>query len=355
VWRPIPWKIDGFFYQAQMLEIRGQDAAEARRDVLEGPLARSRRTTELNGLTEPRISDPKWVDYSARFYRRRWSVPVLGATIYPLTGVRTLQIVSIAGYLLAALLIYVLLRLRFSVAASFTVALACLVLPTLRDRAVRPLTDSFGLTFEISSLILGWLALRHDKRWLLAWAASLAALSLTRDSTIIPLAAAAWIAIRVRSSRAALLTMTGIAAAVPALLLFGAPLRENVAYTMNGFAIPHDTSWSFIAHHYPAAARVMLHSELNYLKDHLVTAILFVGGLASLFLLRSISAEFRSYSRAGAVAAGCLVYVIPQHSSFRLELVLLPFVAIGLAAQAERAWSFISPKVSARLAGLDDP
>ncbi|MDP9226666.1 MAG: hypothetical protein M3P18_23060 [Actinomycetota bacterium] len=75
------------------------------------------------------------------------------------------------------------------------------------------------------------------------------------------------------------------------------------------------------------------------------TAIMFVGGLGSLFLLRRMPSAFRSYSRSGALAAACLVYLIPYYSTFRLELVLLPFVAIGLALQAERAWSFIGPKM----------
>lgn len=357
LWRPIPWRVDSFFYQAQLLELRGHDAESARREVFEGPLVRAQLAKDqaVRGNRTHRINDPKFVEYTSRFYRRRWSVSAFAAAIYPLAGTRSLQIVSIIGYVLCAPLIYLLLRLRFSLAASFLVALGCLALPTLRDRGVLPLTDSFGLAFELTSLTFGWLALRRAGPWLLAWVASIAALSLTRDATIIPIAASAWILLRERTGRAALVTATGIAAAVPALLLFGAPLRENVAYTINGFAIPHDTSWSFIAHYYPGAARLMLHSELNYLNDHLVTAILFVGGLASLFLLRSISREFSSYGRAGAVAAGCFVYVVPQYSTFRLELVLLPFVAIGLAPQVERAWSFIGPRMSARLTSPEDP
>ncbi|MDP9226665.1 MAG: hypothetical protein M3P18_23055 [Actinomycetota bacterium] len=167
LWRPIPWKVDSFFYQAQLLELRGQDAVDARRQVFEGPLVRTQLSKDPRGSVN-RISDPKYVEYISRFYRRRWSVPALGAAIYPLAGTRSLQIASILGYVLCAPLIYLLLRLRFSLAASFVVSLGCLALPTLRDRAVLPLTDSFGLALELASLILGWLALRRSGSLLLS-------------------------------------------------------------------------------------------------------------------------------------------------------------------------------------------
>jgi hypothetical protein len=329
---PSQWKPDALYYQAQLLEIRGVDAMEARDRVFSGPLAAPRRIEEeTKPEAVPRITDPAWVEYSSQFYRRRWVVPVLGAAIEPAFGTDSLQIVSLLGFVLVGPLLYVLLRRRFRPLPSVVAAAVCVSLPPLRYWAEQPQTDSFAVAVEALALLTAVLALDKGRRWLLPWFLAVLMLGFTRDASTIVVVAVAWVALRERTRHAATVLVTGVVAALPPLLLFGAPLREAMAYTFNDFRIPTDTSWEFILRNYPKGVRRVQIHDLDYLVEHPLTALAAVSGLVAVYAIRRSGDPYFTLVRASGIA--CLVYLalLPNYTALRLELVLLPVVAVGLA------------------------
>src|SRR6266511_2791905 len=132
----------------------------------------------------------------------------------------------------------------------------------LRARAALPLTDSFGVAFEALALAAGVLVLVRGPRWLAPWAFAVLGLSFTRDASVIAVAGGL-VALVVRPSRTSgLLALTGVAASLPAPLAFGAPVRQAMAYTLNGFSPPPQASWSFVAHHYLSGAHSLVKNNL---------------------------------------------------------------------------------------------
>jgi hypothetical protein len=329
---PSQWKPDALYYQAQLLEIRGVDRPDALDRVFTGPLAAPRRIEEeTKPEAVPRITDPAWVEYSSQFYRRRWVVPVLGAAIEPVFGTDSLQIVSLVGFLLVGPLLYLLLRCRFRALESAVAAAICISLPPLRYWAEQPQTDSFAVAVEALALLLAVLGLDRGRRWLLPWALAVLVLGFTRDASAIVVGAMAWVAFRERTRRATSLLACGVLAALPPLLLFGAPLREAMAYTFSDFRIPEDTSWEFILRNYPKGLRRVQIHDMEYLVDHPLTALAAVSALVAVYAIRRSGDPYFTLMRAAGVA--CLAYLalLPNYTALRLELVLLPVVAVGLA------------------------
>src|SRR5204863_2868584 len=117
-----------------------------------------------------------WVEYSAPRYRRRWLVPALGAALSPLFGERSLLIVSLVGYLLAGLALFVLLRERAGPWTSAAVVCGCLLFVPLREWSFHPLTDSWGVAALAAGL---WLLARArasaGRGWLVAWSGAVCA------------------------------------------------------------------------------------------------------------------------------------------------------------------------------------
>jgi hypothetical protein len=340
---PSQWKPDALYYQVQLLEVRGVDHREAIRRVFGGPLAAPRVLEERTKPEAiPRLTDPEWVDYSSQFYRRRWVVPVLGAAIEPVFGTDSLQLVSLAGFVLVGPLLYALLRRRFGLLPSLAAAAVCLALPPLRYWAEQPQTDSFAVAVEALALLLAALALDRGRRWLLPWALGILVLSFTRDASAIVVAAVAWVALRERTRRAVEVLATGVVAALPPLLLFGAPLRNALAYTFSDFTVPTDTSWSFILENYPKGLRRVQIHDLDYFLDHPLTALAAVAGIAAVYAIRRPGDPFFTLVR--AAGAACLVYLalLPNYTALRLELVFLPVLAVGLALLADAALGFAS-------------
>ena len=97
------------------------------------------------------------------------------------------------------------------------------------------------------------MALRRGPRWLIAWAAVIALLSVTRDSMWIPVLAAVCLAAIQRTRITVALAATGFAAALPAVIAIKVPLRELLAQMLNGLQPAPDASWGEIASRYPAA------------------------------------------------------------------------------------------------------
>ena len=344
----VQWKPDSLFYRAQVLRMQGVPKDEALRRVFEGPLAAPRRLSEATlSPAERKVSSPTWVRYSSRFYERRWLVPLVAAALDPAVGAQGLLAASLIGYMLVALCLYVLLRLWFGIRASLLAAAACLLLYPLRYWSGLPLTDSFGLAVECLALAAGVLVLKRGLDWLALWVVSVLALSFTRDASAVAVAGAVAAWAMTRSRTAMLLALSGIAAALPAPLAFGAPLRESMAYTLNGFYPPADSSWSFVVHHYLHGLRSLVRNDLDWLGNHPVAALVLVGGFACLPLLRGRGDGACAFVWAAAAAA--LVYdaLVPNYTAFRLELVFIPFAALGLGAAASQLrWPRARPAVA---------
>lgn len=379
-WREdVSWTPDGLFYEAQAREVRGQDAEAARKAVFEGKLGRSLHDNH------GRITDPEWREFAAPFFRRRWVVPALAAAAQPMFGERSLLAVSLLGYCAAGVLVFALLRRRFPVLPSFVVASTCLLLGPVREWSFHPLTDSWALALMAASLLAATLALDHGRRWLPAWIVTLATLSLTRDAALVVALGAVFLALLERSRRTIELAAAGLAAALPAALLLGAPLRETMAFTFSGNDVPEDSSWDFVIGRYWPRLSQMVDSWLP-LPGQRPMALVVAAALLLLLLhprsrlgvrarLLSVAAALAAVvvvlvsevvrelpihsqlvpfglvvglgtlllawpaprdpiltlARGGALAACAYVGLLPQFSSFRLELVFLPFAALGLA------------------------
>lgn len=327
------WKPDSLFYEAQLLRVQGTPKTEALRTVFEGPLAAPRVAEELRGTPPERrtVSSPAWVEYSSRFYERRWVVPALGAALEPLLGSDALRAVSLAGYVLAGLLVYALLALRFRAWIAAVVSLGVLALGPLRYWSLLPLTDSFGVALEAGALAAALLALRRPRPWLPAFALAMLALSFTRDATLVVVAGLALVALRERSRRALVTLSTAVVASLPAPLLFGAPTREIMAYTLNQFRPPAHATWSFVGSRYVDGEKGLVKDDLTYLVHHPYVGLFALGGIAALFAVRARGETAVILMRGAVAGAAALLLVAPNYTALRLELPFVPLAAYGVA------------------------
>ena len=319
---------DGLFYEVQRLEVEGHSEAEATRTVFDGAIARQTAHIEDDPGHVRRVLDPHWVEYSKRFYRRRWLVPAVAAAVAPIVGEhpgRALRWASLLGYLLIAPVLFLLLRRRFPALLSAALAVACTLAPPVYKWSLGMRVDSWGLLLEALGL----------------------------------LAAVLWLVIVEWRSRAArrvnlALLGSGIAAALPAFVLGGTPVRDQLAYVITGYKIPEDTSWSFIGAHYMDQLWRTIRSDFSYPTDFPlpVTVILYAGlavavvALVAVMLRRARGDPY--FSLAKAAIPGCFVLLLLANNAqaFRLELIFVPIAAIGLAIIAMRV------PVTARVATL---
>lgn len=327
------WKPDSLFYEAQLLRVQGTPKDEALRKVFNGPLAAPRVAEELRDTPPARrtVASPTWVAYSSRFYERRWVVPALGAAVEPVLGDDSLRAVSLAGYILAGLLVYALLALRFRAWIAAVVSLGVLALGPLRYWSLLPLTDSFGVALEAAALATAVLALRRSKPWLPVFALTMLTLSFTRDATLVVVAGLAWVALRQRSRRALVTLATGVVASLPAPLLFGAPTREIMAYTLNQFRPPAHATWGFIRSRYVNGEKGLVKDDLTYLVHHPYVGLFAVGGLVALYAIRNRGDDAAALMRGAVVGAVALLLVAPNYTALRLELPFIPLAAYGVA------------------------
>jgi energy-converting hydrogenase Eha subunit E len=342
---------DGLFYEVRRLQLQGHSDAESTRMVFDAPLARQVAAIE-DEPGEPRVLDPAWVEYSKRFYERRWLVPGLAAVVDPVVGDepgRALRVASLIGYVLVAPILFLLLRRRFPPLLSAGVALACTLAPPVYKWSLGMRVDSWGLMLEALALLAVVLVKEAGHGWLVLWVASIAALSVTRDAAVVALAAVAWLLLVERRRPAAtrsnaLLLATGIPALLPAYLLAGAPVRENLAYVITGYEIPADSSWGFVAENYLDQLWRTITTELEYPLDFPApVALLLYAGLAialvALVWLLARPARGDPYFSLmkAAVPAGVVLLLLANNpQAYRHELVLVPMVAAGLALLAGR-------------------
>jgi hypothetical protein len=329
---PVRWTPDGLFYQARVLQLRGADHDAAIREVFTGPISQRART-----IDPEHVADPAWVAYNEQFYERRIGLPIAAAVLTPAAGDRALMDVTAAGYVAAVLAIFLILLMRFRLVVAGGVAALTALLPALVHHSSYPLTDSWGVTLEAIALAAAVLTLERGRRWLLLWAATILVLAFTRDSIWIPVLAGVWCAIRFRTRISLALAGSGIAAMLPAALLFRIPMRELIAFNVVGHDIATDTSWGFIARHYPGALENFLRSDAGFVfRGAWYTAAYLGVGIVSLFLLTWRSkAAWPVLLQGASVVALIYVLSIPAFSAFRIELIFVPMASFGLAYAAE--------------------
>lgn len=327
--RDFRWTPDGLYYQAQLLQFRGATHEEAFRTAFEGPIAE-----RLRRVDPEHSGNPAWIAYNERFFERRVAVPLAGAAIEPLAGDRALLYVGVAGYVAAVLAVFTLLMLRFSLPVAGTAALATALLPALTDNAPLPHTDTWGLALLAVALVAAVLTFQRGLRWLPLWVAALALLSFTRDSTWVPILAVAWCAWRWRSRTGMWLALSGLAAAIPAAVIFPVPLRELMAFAMSDFTPAPDATWGYIIERYPGRLAELAQGNAGFVRrGEWFTGLYFPAGLVLLFALtRGSGDRVDAFMRVAAVAAIPYLLVVPLFSAFRLELVWVPMAAFGLAA-----------------------
>jgi hypothetical protein len=341
---PVEWKdSDSLFYEAQRLELLGRSADEAVAEVFDGDKARAVAVIE-DDADPPHVLDPPWVEYSTQFYRRRWSVPAMGAAIDPIFGDRSLRVVSFVGYLALGPALFALLRRRYSNVVSVGVAAVCLLLPPVHKWSLFLGVDSWGLVFETLAF-LGLVALLAGaSRWMwLVWIGAMVALSLTRDATVALLLGALWVTIRqwrnpALRRRNALVLGSGLAASIPAVALFRASVRDQLAYVIDGYYVPDDPSWSFVLRGYPGQFWATLDRNLSYPLDYRlpVAVTLYIGlavlaALVVVFLLRASSDPYFDVHRGAMIGYVVFLAVAANPQGYRLELIGLPTLAVALA------------------------
>lgn len=327
------WYTDSLYYEAQKLELMGAPQEAALAEVFDGELA-----APLRGKLP---AGQRRAEY-AEFYRRRWVVPGVAAGLDPVFGVNSLRNASLLGWAVLLPLLFLLLRRRFSLQASIVAGGATMLLPPLLMWAPAPLVDSWGLSMLVAGLLCALLA-REDRRWLPAWILVVLVGSFTRDVGLVLVGASGWLALRERSRRVALIAGTGLLASIPAPLLFSAPLKQNLAYLVNGFNLPSgETSWGWILDRYPGAVLDTVADDLAYpfhvAMPYSLLAFLFaIPVLTGLWLLlRAGRDPLLTMLRAAAVAAAATVLLSPNYTGLRLELAFVPAIAAGFALLAER-------------------
>ena len=347
----VRWDPDGLFYEAQKRELQGEDAETARREVVASAIGAPIRQDESD-LAEPlrRVDNPAWVDYSAQFYRRRWTVPVLAAALDPILGERSIEQVSLIGWALLPPLLYLLLRRRFAQGPSAAASVFCLTLPPLFYAGPAPGTDTWGLSLLVAGLLAALLVRDSGLRWLPAWIVLVVVLSFTRDLTVVLVIATAWLAFRERSRRLGVVAVSGAFASLPAPLIFAAPVRDNLAYVFDDYRIPADVSWSSIASQYPSQLIDLIAFDASYPGRSpfptvlaLAIAIVVVVAIAMLLLPQQRPDPFVSLIRAATVGGVLTILLSVNATSMRLELVFVPALATGLALLGEHLLSRLRP------------
>jgi hypothetical protein len=347
--RPVRWTPDGLFYQARVLELRGATHEAAYREAFEGPIAE-----RLRRVDRDHTGDREWVAYNVRFFERRVAVPLAAATIEPLAGERSLLHISLAGYIAAVLAVFALLLQRFTLPVAATVALATAALPALTDNAPLPHTDMWGLALFATSLVAALLVLRRGPWWLLLWVPAIVVLAFTRDCTWVALLACGWYAWRWRSRRALVLFASGVAAVLPALVLYPLPLRELLAFVVSDFEPVASLSWPEIVGRYPGTLLDTLRANAGFVRQgEWYTGLYFVGGLALLVALARGRRGDRPVLllRATVVSGVLYLLTVPLFSAFRLELVLVPAASFGFALAVEHVASLARERLAPRVSG----
>ncbi|HEX3172602.1 MAG TPA: hypothetical protein VHQ43_00085 [Solirubrobacterales bacterium] len=348
---------DGLFYEVQAKELQGESHAVAMHDVFDS--AQARRTAEIEDAPSGsyRVLNSAWQRFSARFYERRWLVPGLAILVGAVTGEgvpTALKTVSMLGYALIGAALFLLLRRRFRVSVSLLGALGCMLAPSLYRWSFGQFVDSWGVLLESLGLLALVIVVDRGLRWLPLWIGAMLALSVTRDATMILGLAALWLTVCQLRDRAARrrnvwILASGAAAAAPALLLGGAPLRENLAYILANYNVPTDMSWGHVLAGYPGQLWATVQGDATYPLSHGAAGPLLYGMLAIaiaaivLVVARRPRGDAFWLVQRGAIL-GCIVLLLIANNpqGYRLELVFVPTIAAGLAIAFSRLADFVT-------------
>jgi hypothetical protein len=341
-WESPQWNPDALFYQAQIHQLQGEGRYRALDKVFASALASREKAREAASPPSlQRIDNSAWVDYSSRFYRRRWTVPLLADAISPIGGTDSLEYVSLIGFALIAPLAYLLLRSRFRPLVSAPSAVFCTLLPPLLALLPHPNTDTWGLALLLAALIVALRLHTGGWRWLPLWILVILVLSFTRDDAIVALTGVAGLAWSNRSRVLLAATATGVLASLLAPLLFASPIKANLAYVLNDYRIPAHTGWDAIVSKYPGVLGSLIKLDFRYPVESAVPVLTFamglvvLAGLAMLLFRRHQNGPLVRIARGSLVGAAITILVSVNYTAMRLELVFLPAVAVGVALLLE--------------------
>jgi hypothetical protein len=348
---PPPSNPDGLYYESMVLRVAGVDRSEA----VERTFSSERAETVARQFDDPlgrhRVRDPAWVEHTGQFFERRWFVPSLAYVWSRISGHdpgRSLHIVSMAGYAMIGTALFLLLRLRFATRPAALAAFAGFSFPLLFHWSDDIRTDSWGLLLLIAGLWLAVSVMDRGLKWLPLWIVTMVALSFTRETFLVLLLVALGLLVHRRASgsgirRGALLSVTGAAAVVPAMLIGESSIQDHLAYVMSGAQIPHRTDWGFVLGSYPEQIRYHVEANLRWAGERgMVGLALYPFLLAGTFLVvvlavwRSRGDLFLTTMRLGLLGSVGLLFLVASPSGFRLELVLIPFAATGAALLLDR-------------------
>ena len=340
---------DGLFYEVHAEEVQGTPHAEAIRDVFGGPRGREAAAIFDAPVGQSLVLNPTWVAYNEQFYGRRWVVPAVAAGVSSATGMsigRGMQTASMLAYALIGAAVFLLLRRRFGVWPSLTGAFGCLLLPPLYRWSVGSYVDSWGVLLETVGLLSLLLVVDRGPRWLWLWVVDMVLLSLTRDATLLLGICAVAVAVTARSSttarrRSLWLVVTGALAAIRVALLIGAPLRGFIAQNAN---VPADSDMHTLVHAYFHQLWYVLGKKLSYPADTagalapvLYIGLVLIAGLLIAVALRPARGDaFWVAQRGVLVGSAVLLLLSNSPQGYRLELVLVPAYAAGVALVADR-------------------
>jgi hypothetical protein len=321
---PPGWTPDGVVYETRVLELTGVSSVEARREAV----AIGHGVVHGDG-TRLTTSD---VAENAHWYRRRVLLPAAAAVLSPVTGSRGLLDLAIGAYILLAAALFLLLRLRFAWAPAAIAIVAVIAFPPLRHYALRPLADGAGLLAVLVALLAMVMTVERSRWWLVLWVATIAVGSITKESISVAVLAAAVLAVR-RARNAKWLLLTGLAAIAPALLLVKVSYwRELSGVTAEDFGRPVTESFVGVLENWLSA---VAHLPLWDYEQQPLWALLLAAALLAFVLQRERTVPSQVM---WATLIGSLVYLasLPNPTSLRLEFVLLPVAAYGIAGSCER-------------------
>ena len=257
-------------------------SSDALSKAFEGPLG-----ARLRAIDPDRSGNPDWVAYNAKFYERRVTVPLAAAALTPVAGDRAILDVSLAGYVVAVLaLFWLLLLLRFRLVVAAGVTLATIFLPgadaSRRVPAHRQLGPGPGdrrlRRCRFRPAPRPALAARGRPRSYCCRSRATACGSPSSRPGSWPLFQ--------RSRPTLWLAVSGVAAALPAMLAVTVPMRELLAQMLNGVQPAPDHRGCTIAGHYPRAIVDLLQADGGYVRDGAwYSALYLLAGLALLFVL----------------------------------------------------------------------
>lgn len=337
---PVRWVPDALFYQQHLLQFRGVSHDEAQRRAF----ALVTQIAPGDVAFRENLMNREWIERSEPFYNRRRALPAAGAAIYPLAGDRSLLILSLLAYVLIGPATYLLLRLRFARITSAGVAAGVLLFPPLMMWSAAPLTDSTSVLLLELGLAGAFLTVTRGLRWLPAWIVPIGLLSVTRESYVALIVTAAVLAI-MRMPRTRWLFASSVAAVAPATLLLPTPSRRFLATGISDNAYSPDLSLAGFASNWLNSASNAFEGNSRHPFELTLIVI-------ALVLLVRASRHDMALRVFAAYAVGATVFLglLPKYTGLRLDLVLVPALAGGLAVALERRihpfWRQYEPEVA---------